>query len=225
MDTVFDLGFFNGDDAKVYLDKGYKVVSVEGDLSSVKKGEERFKQEIADGKLILLNKAISNEKEQIEFFISKDQPYRGSCRKDLAEYDGFPSEKFLVETITINELCEKYGVPYYIKIDIDGNEIPAVEQIFKLKQRPKYLSIELPKQFYAGILSWLWVSGYRKFQFRNQANTSSYHNSSELFGDDLPKDKWITSEEVLSRYMKFRELRDADYEELSIGWLDLHASL
>ena len=37
-------------------------------------------------------------------------------------------------------------------------------------------------------------------------------------GDDTQEDVW-------ARYVKFRELRDVDYKELTIGWLDLHASL
>lgn len=220
---IFDLGFFNGDDAESYLNKGYKVVSVEGDPVSVQKGRERFKEQIAEGKLVLINKAISDKKGTIEFFTSEAQPHRGSCFKSLAEYDGFESKKILVETISINDLCDEFGTPLFMKIDIDGCEIPAAEQIFRLKEKPQYLSTEIPKQHYAGILSWLWVSGYRKFQFRNQANNLT--SQSGLFGDELPQDKWISFEDVLARYMKFRELRDVDYENLSIGWLDLHASL
>ena len=223
--TIFDLGFFNGDDAALLLGKGYKVISVEGDPALVKAGEERFKKEISEGKLVLINKAISDKKGTVEFFTSKDQPYRGSCFKGLAEYGGFPSEKVTIETITINELCENYGNPCYMKIDIDGCEIPAVEQVYALEEKPRFLSIEFPKKHYAGILSWLWVSGYRKFQFRNQINSLSYHHSSDLFGEELPEEKWISIEEVLSRYIKFRELRDVDYKELALGWLDLHASL
>src|SRR6266542_3146165 len=68
---IFDLGFFNGDDTDFYLRKGYNVVAIEGDPGSVKKGMERFKNQIADGKLTLINKAISDKKGMVEFFAAK----------------------------------------------------------------------------------------------------------------------------------------------------------
>jgi FkbM family methyltransferase len=209
------------------LRRGYNVVAIEGDPSSVDKGRERFRKQIADGKLVLINKAITDKKGPVEFFVSEEQPHRGSCFKHLAEYDGFPSKSVSVQSTSFKELCDEFGVPFYVKVDIDGCEIPVVQDLFKLKVKPQYISTEIPKKYYAGIFSWLFVSGYRKFQFKNQANNklSNHFHPSGSFGDDLPTDRWITIEELMSRYMKFRELRDVDHQNLTIGWLDLHASL
>lgn len=222
MKTIFDLGFYDGQDAEFYMSKGYKVVAVEGDPKLMELGKEKFKTEIAEGKLLLLHRVLTDQKGLVEFYCSEEQPWRGNPYKHLAEYDGFPAKPEMVEAVSINKLCETWGVPCYIKMDIDAIEIAALKQIFELKEKPQYLSVEIQSYAWAGIFSWVYACGYTKFQLRNQANNTNVHNSG-AFGEELP-DKWIPMDEVMKRYVKFRELRDVDCEELTIGSLNLHAT-
>jgi hypothetical protein len=48
--------------------------------------------------------------------------------------------------------------------------------------------------------------------------------SSGLFGQWLPKSKWFMIDEVLTRYMKYKELKIIDNQELALGWVDIHAT-
>jgi hypothetical protein len=67
------------------------------------------------------------------------------------------------------------------------------------------------------------MSGYKKFQLINQINNEPY--SSGTFGEYLDKTKWLSFDEALGRYIKYRELKFIDNINLAIGWIDIHASM
>lgn len=217
---IFDLGFHKGDDTYYYLSKGYKVIAVEANPDLVIEGRKRFKN---TNKLVLINKAISYDNDIIKFYIHPIHSDWSSCDKSYAERDGVPSKEVSVETISLIKLCEEYGTPYYLKVDIEGRELFVAEQLTKLKFRPKYVSFETGRSNYFRIILMLYKAGYRRFQLRNQLNNSKY--SSGTFGRYLPKDKWLNYEEVLFRYRAYVDLKNLDSDELGLGWLDVHASL
>jgi hypothetical protein len=74
-----------------------------------------------------------------------------------------------------------------------------------------------------GIFAWLYIAGYKRYQLRNQIHNAS-HTSGE-FGERLPVDKWLTCDEAIERYIKYKDLKQIDRDELGLGWLDLHARL
>lgn len=241
---IFDLGFHNGDDSDFYLKKGFKVIAIEANPELVAGGVKRFEHDIAKGKLVLINQAISKEKSKQKFYIHRNKSDWSSLDRRLAEIDGSKSKEVFVETLSFHELCGKFGTPLYIKVDIEGQDVFVAKQLYGLKEKPQYISFEISKQTYAEIFSWLYVSGYKKFQLinqlkhpermpdRNQKETDGEKieyqftkYSSGFFGRDLPKDKWLSFDETLARYVKYRDLKILDNQELALGWLDIHASL
>jgi len=216
---IFDLGFYNGTDTEFYLKKGHKVIALEPNLKSFLKGRKKFKKDINKGKLILINKAIYDKVGITDFFVNDIC----SCEKWLSERDGSISTVVSVETTTLIELCKKYGTPHYIKVDVEGCGQMVASDLFKLKNKPQYISFETLWKTFAEVFACLYLSGYKKFQLLNQMNNLEY--SSGLFGELLPDDKWFSYEELLERYMKYRDLRIIDKKELALGWLDVHASL
>ena len=241
---IFDLGFHNGDDTDFYLRKGFTVVSVEANSALVKEGAERFKKYIDERQLILLNKVVSENKGMQDFYINPNKSDWSSCDKNLAESDGSQSRVVSVESLTLIDLCNEYGIPLYVKVDIEGCDLLVAKQIFNLAEKPQYVSFETSKRDYAGIFAWLYVAGYNKYQLVNQLNNidrkidptqktgegkkidyqfSKY--SSGFFGKDLPENKWLSYDEALTRYLKYKELKVIDNQELALGWLDVHASL
>lgn len=240
-DLVFDLGFHNGDDTCFYLAKGFRVVAVEANSKLVKNGLQRFNKDIKAGRLVLLNKAISETTGKVEFFIHKTKSEWSSCLLSMAESDGSSSTRVSVESTTFFELCNEYGVPYYMKVDVEGCDVIVAKQIYESELKPHYVSFETSRRDYAGIFSYLYVSGYSKFQLLNQANHPervkpkitmegkdidySFNNfSSGYFGGDLPAEKWITYDELLTRYILYKELKKIDNIELGLGWVDVHAT-
>lgn len=241
---IFDLGFHNGDDTDFYLQKGFNVVAIEANPNLVKEGNIRFAKEIQKNRLTLINKVVSDNKRRQDFYIHPNKSDWSSAYKEIAESDGSKSKIVSIDTISFSDLCHDFGIPFYAKIDIEGCDLVVAQQLSELKNKPKYVSFELSKKNYAGIFSWLYLAGYKKFQLINQMNNVNrkkdptqkivegkninYHftkYSSGFFGNDLPKEKWLSYDEAINRYLKYRELKIIDNQELALGWLDIHASL
>lgn len=241
-DLIFDLGFHNGDDTNFYLAKGFRVVAVDANPELVKNGMYRFSPEIRTGRLILLNKAISDRSGKVDFFVHTTKTDWSSCLLNMAESDGSSATHITIDSTNIHRLFSEYGVPYYLKVDIEGCDTIVAKHISECELKPKFISFETSRKDYFGIFSYLYVSGYSKFQLINQINnpnriipktiTDTNDNnlkfsefSSGFFGDDLPKEKWLTFEEMLTRYVKYKELKQIDNTELGIGWIDVHAKI
>jgi FkbM family methyltransferase len=220
---IFDLGFHKGEDAEFYLSKGYNVVAVEANPFLCEEAEIKFKDEIKSGQLILYNKAISSDsKKPIDFFISPTRTEVSSVYKEIAEQDGSTATKVSVRTIMLFQLFGLHGIPDYIKCDVEGVDVEVAKQIYN-SVKPKYISFELNKIDYASIFSYLSLSGYNEFQIINQIHNKQ-HCSGE-FGPYLDPNKWLTYDEALSRYTKYRDLKIIDNVNLGVGWVDLHAKL
>ncbi len=236
---IFDFGFHNGDDSDYYLAKGYRVVAVEANPSLVQEGQRRFQTEIADGRLILLHSALSEKRGKIEFYIHPKNSDWSSCFIDAVRSDGSEPILVQVESVSVHRLFDSYGVPHYLKVDVEGCDTFVAKQVFEYPEKPAFVSYETSRKHYAGIFSYLYVAGYNRFQLVNQANnpdrvthvpssTNTYKFtkfSSGLFGPDLPEDNWVSFDEALSRYIKYKELKQIDNKELALGWLDIHARL
>jgi FkbM family methyltransferase len=239
---IFDFGFHNGDDTDFYLAKGFRVVAVEADPYLVQKGLDRFESHIRSNQLLLINKAVSDVSGVQNFYIHPVKSDWSSCFRELAESDGSTAQVVTIETTGLDDLCKLYGVPRYLKVDIEGCDLIVARQISYIQEKPKFVSFETNKRDAAGIFAYLYVSGYAGYQLINQANnparTSPVLNgegkpityqfsrySSGYFGEDLPKDKWLSYDDALARYLKYKELKQIDNQELGLGWLDLHTRL
>ena len=145
-----------------------------------------------------------------------------------------------VSATTLHALYEEYGVPHYLKVDIEGADVFAVKQLAEHATKPKFVSFETSRRDFAALFSYLYVAGYRQYQLVNQANNHGLKAevatlegdrldytfskfSSGLYGDDLPADRWQAFEETLSRYLKYKELKQIDNKQLGLGWVDVHA--
>lgn len=81
---------------------------------------------------------------------------------------------------TLRSLIHKYGVPYYCKIDIEGNDIIALESLKDNVDLPHYISVETeclgdnsqPNDVMFSTLDMLYELGYRKFKLVDQTTLS-----------------------------------------------------
>lgn len=164
---VFDVGANNGDDTAHYLRQGYRVVSIEADPAMVEVCAVRFAEEIANGTLLLLNLAIAEREGPVSFYVS--QGNRGVWSSlDYAEAarGGMQVREVQVPGVRFASVIEKYGAPYFLKIDIEGRDYLCLRDLTP-DTSPPFLSFEANEGSLADLLL-LSHLGYTHFKLINQ---------------------------------------------------------
>lgn len=234
-DLIFDVGMHNGDDTAFYLAKGFSVVAVEANPLLAQEGERRFRKEITSGKLTILNIGIGDKIGTFPFYVNGQHSEWSSFDKEIG------SRVSLKETIdvpmnTLEQTLKTFGVPYYLKLDIEGYEFIALRQLAALSVKPKFVSIE---NGFPEMVAFLSSLNYTKFKFINQATVMELEcptparegrevqwkfsfGSSGPFGEDTPGE-WKAEQEILPVIESYwgNPERDANVH----GWYDLHAKL
>lgn len=139
---IFDIGMNNGDDTAYYLHRGYRVVAVEADPTLVKTCEFRFSSEISTGALTIVNKAISTQHGEADFWICDQLSEWNSFDKESATRNGYTARHVRVPTIPLGTLFSEYGVPYFLKVDIEGYDPVAIREIDPTNA-PPFVSMEI----------------------------------------------------------------------------------
>lgn len=217
---IFDVGAHKGEDTAFYLALGYKVVSVEANPSLQDELHNKFSDEIATGQLTIVNKAIAKEAGFVSFFVNENTVW-GTTDKAWVERNqkmGFMSRQISVEAITFKRILEKFGKPYYVKIDIEGADRLCLEAMIATSTRPKYISIESEKTSWRLLLKefeLLERLGYTKFAIVDQRKHGKRsftsidgavvehdftEGSSGPFGEFLDASQWATRRLTLLRY-------------------------
>lgn len=214
---IFDLGFHDGDTASFYLRNYHKVIGVECNPYLRKHNIDKFHKQIKEGSLTLVDKCVSDKDGVVvPFYISNTLDLWSSTIRSIAERVE-ESEEVFVETITLRTLIEKYGCPYYCKIDIEGNDVYAIRSLKGLDEIPQIVSVEaecLGKGEVAKInmLDELRDVGYREFFIVDQR-----HNLDFRF-DFSKRYKWCDYEEANEQ---LKQLKREDFE---YGvWADIYA--
>ena len=116
---IYDVGLHKGEDTDYYLKRGFNVIAIEADEELVKFNQNRFKNYIKNGKLTIINGAISDTKEsEITFYKNSKVSVWGTVVKKWAERNanvGAHSVEVTVKVVNLFDLFEQYGVPYYLK--------------------------------------------------------------------------------------------------------------
>lgn len=237
-DLIYDLGMHHGLDTDFYLKKGFRVVALEANPDLCARGRERFAEAIADGRLEIVEAALSEtDHGTLSFFVNPVKDDWSSAQKSWAEKGGHSSIEITVQAVTLHSLFRDHGVPYYIKCDIEGADLLFTEQLRASGELPDYVSVEA---IAPGLLQHLKEAGYQRFALVNQAlnwslpapNPPLEGNFAEvtfnghmsgLFGREIDQTKWVDYEECLSRYNMFVTLIRKD-DRLVTGWLDFHAA-
>ena len=235
---IFDIGLHVGLDAKYYIAKGFHVVGVEASNDLCEKVKIDMATELANGDLQLVENALHETSGQrVSFFVNPEKDDWGSLFKGAAEKGVGTSTEISVRTISLDDLFQNYGHPYYIKCDIEGGDTIFVKSLLKSGYRPEFVSIEANS---ADDIATLLACGYDRFQIVNQymnpftrcPNPSSEGNfvdakfnreMSGLFGMELPDHKWEDFTTTVRKYIDWRDLLSRD-SDLAIGWLDVHCT-
>ena len=221
---VFDVGFHKGEDSEFYLKKGFRVVAVEANPALHAAGRERFAASIHSGQLTLVHAAVAGSDGPVPFFLNARVSEWGTISKDWAERNaelGAASEQVAVPGMRFERLLEEFGVPYYLKIDIEGADLLCLEALRAFASRPAHLSIESNKTSWRDLVKefrLLCELGYRRFKVVSQEGVSSQvcpapareggyvqhrfvRGSTGAFGEEAPG-AWLSERQALGRYRR-----------------------
>ncbi len=188
---VFDLGMHKAEDTGFYLFKGYKVVAVDADPIQIEAAKQKFNENIEKGDLILVNKGLSEkDDETLDFHISEYSEWN-SFKKEISDRKSNLKEIIKVKSVTISSLIEKYGMPFFCKIDIEGFDIVCLDNLLKNNLKPQFISVEsecvgeyetLSNEGALETLEGLRKIGYTKFKLVDQASLQSLAPKSSFYG-------------------------------------------
>jgi FkbM family methyltransferase len=139
---VFDIGLHRGEDTAYYLARGYRVVGVDADVRMVERAAEKFASFVAEGRLRLLNAAVSERAGSAIAFHLSDNTLWSSADPDVAGRFGMRGAMVEVETVTLEDLIAEFGLPLYCKMDIEGLDAAAVRSLEQADELPQYISVE-----------------------------------------------------------------------------------
>ena len=227
-DLIYDVGAHKGEDAEFYLLKGFRVVAIEAVPALCDAIRVRLGSYLEAGQLTLINAAVAERVGPITFFTNQRISVYGTTSETWAkrnELFGAPSNKVTVTGLRFIDVLAEHGVPYYLKIDIEGSDLLCLHALKSFPSRPKFVSIESATVHWADAIaefSLLRELGYSRFKLVQQRDVPKqrcpnppaegkyvdHHfekNSSGLFGDELPG-KWMSEREALKSY-RYKFLR------------------
>jgi FkbM family methyltransferase len=178
--VVFDVGMNNGDDSAYYLSRGYAVVAIEANPILADRARHRFEKEIAAGQMWIEEVGIGDQSGNANFWINDERDVFSSFYHARAARNGMKCHAIRVACTSLDTLLKKYGVPYYLKLDVEGNEASCLRCLDSFPL-PQYVSVEAENLEY---LQLLWQLGYREFaiadQMRHNSNLPDFDNETIL---------------------------------------------
>jgi FkbM family methyltransferase len=254
---IYDVGAHMGEDTEYYLKRGFSVVAVEAVPDYCDAIRARCAAYLEAGKLTVLNLCVAEAAGVAPFYVNESSSVWSTANPSWVErnnlYGPQPIREITVQTEPLYEIFQKFGVPRYCKIDIEGNDLIALKSISGLLERPEFVSIESEKLNWNALVEELVTFrdlGYKKFKVVNQAyvglqtlpqpsREGAYcehafeFGSSGLFGDELPG-RWVDLSECLEIHKQiFRGyflngdhgiFEDTEQTLPSADWYDTHAS-
>jgi FkbM family methyltransferase len=230
---VYDIGMHLGQDTEFYLKKGFHVIAIEANPVLVDEQKERFKDFIARDQLRILNVGIGQERGRFTFYVNDYLSEWSSFDKEIGTRGG-KFHEIEVEMVPLEDVLAICGIPYYLKIDIEGYDFIALRAIRSFSDKPKFISVENGQK---PLLDFLHEEGYTQFKFINQQKVPEQKvtyparegvfvphvfpfGASGLFGDETPGE-WLDYHNVLKLINAYWDNpeRDANIH----GWFDLHA--
>lgn len=252
---IFDIGMHTGQDTKHYLSMGYKVIAVEANPQLADANRLKFKKAVDSGQLIIENVGISDKQGVLPFYINSCVSEWSSFDKSLGNRrvleSGGQEQVVNIRCITIKDLIAKHGLPFFIKVDIEGYDYFVINDL--PENEVPYVSCEFTE---VQLIDTLKEKGYTKFKLISQADNFRQINlkreANKFFpiylkyknGLMLRLQKFITvkfpysssgpfGEDTCGSWMSYESAREA-YVKFAAGnngqalnnadWFDLHAT-
>lgn len=180
-DLIYDVGMNNGDDTAFYLHQGFRVIGIDADPRSVDVAKHRFRNELASGRVTILNVGIAETAGTGTFWICEGVSEWSSFNEKKAPSMGEKHYPIEVETRPFSDILNEHGVPFYLKVDIEGNDALCIRDLAG-RSLPPFISVEdknqdLSETQVPPILLGLRDVGYRRFKLISQWDFSPHVHS------------------------------------------------
>lgn len=230
-ELIFDLGMHDGSDTDYYLKKGYQVVAIDANPALCQQALQRFTSYLQQGQLTILNLAISDIPGKQKFYIPQHHENLASLYLEWAQRETTDIQQVEVDAITLPALFARFGVPFYLKIDIEGADYQALKQLQQQALLPRYISVE-DCRFGFDYLAILHQLGYSAFKLQDQSVIPQLQDSelgmcfspgcSGPFGEETTGE-WLNYQQMVEKYST--EVRKPDGSRIASRdrWFDLHA--
>ena len=233
-DLIFDFGLHNGKDSRFYLDKGFRVVAFEANPILASQSALLLADYLESGQLIIENVGIGEVEGTFPFYRNLDNDEWSSFRKAVGTRENTQFDVLDIKVIPAAQAIQKYGMPYYMKIDIEGHDYMVVRALKNFNRRPKYLSMEDSGPY---CLKELEDVGAKRVKFQNQTRNHQIKlpnpplegayvevkfggTMSGPFGRELPGE-WISMRDAQKIYPE--KIRPVGGPPLD-GWWDIHVT-
>lgn len=153
-DLIFDVGANEGTKTEAFLRLSARVVSVDPDEANQEVLRGKFlRYRLAPKPVVIVGKAVSDRSAVETMLIDGPGSAVNTLSRKWAETlktnkDKFEHEHFglefarhkAVETTTLEDLIAAYGLPFFVKIDVEGHEVNVIRG---LKHPVPFLSFEV----------------------------------------------------------------------------------
>jgi FkbM family methyltransferase len=191
--TVFDAGANVGTMTRVFASLGCRVIAIEPNPDCARHIEitipgavvEVLQAAVSDRNGLAILR-VSDRKDKVS---SLSDEWREAVSKENPGYVGLWNRNLTVPAVTLDELIRRYGMPYYIKIDVEGHEEIALNG---LSNCPPLLSFEFNRTFLESA-----VRALRNTIFERAAFNYTLIDPCEF---ELPG--WVGRDELLDRIQR-----------------------
>jgi FkbM family methyltransferase len=211
---IYDFGLHNGGDTAHYLQSGARVVAVEANPTMCAAVEEKFGDYIRNGQLTVINRGLGEHAGQMEFWVSDDDSEWSSFDRSNVSRLGSRYHAITVDCIPIVDIIAEFGVPDYMKIDLEGHDRVCIAGLTQATA-PRYISIEMDHEHGDRDIRRLADLGYRDFKLIcqndgwHQITTRNLWLYERLAADDLASRSARKLRKLASRGIwKLRTLAD-----------------
>lgn len=207
-DLCFDVGANMGNRVAPLLKIGARVIAVEPQPECCRVLKKKF-----GNKIKLIEKGLGAEEGVLNFYVSSSHTLSSFSREwiDKAGEARFVSEtwsqKIQIEVTTLDELINNFGVPHFVKIDVEGFELKVLRG---LSHAINYVSFEytVPELTQQVVDCVSLIQGHQKAN-RIECNYS--------IGESMEwaLQKWISPSQMIS-HIKAKDFIDTGFGDMYV---------
>ena len=227
-DVIYDFGMNEGLNLEYYLKKSSRVVGVDANPAVCNFVKKKFHKSIAEGHLVIVNCVLSaNESpDSVDFYLHKFDSILSQFPKPKeSEIDNFSAIKLPQKKAS--SIIKEHGPPLYVKIDLEKTDQLILEDLYKEKIIPPYISAEAhePEVFLR-----LLQMGYEVFNLVDGPSVDIVYSKTKIkVADSMENFSFRThsagpfGEDITSPW---RDKNSFLYllAAASLGWKDIHAT-